>query len=180
MYVHVHACIHIDAYGKQWAAREKVALTTLNEWACAVKRLVENRIIMLKGHRQNTQKKQTLKDPAGKQTLDKLHEDYVLAPTDKTGIINTIRKYLRKSDNSGASTYMYLCCNETVDQIIDCYVDFMRRNNIKDFDKLPSFYCMPKLHKNPYGHRFIAASSACATKPLSRLLMQCLKLILKQ
>ena len=38
---------------------------------------------------------------------------------------------------------------------------------------------MPKLHKNPYSHRFIAASSACTTKPLFRLLMQCLKLILK-
>ena len=40
---------------------------------------------MLKGRCQNTQKKQTLKDPAGKQTLDKLHEDYVLAPADKAG-----------------------------------------------------------------------------------------------
>ena len=90
----------IDAYRKHSAAQEKVVLTTLNEWACTVKRLVENR---LKGCRQNTQKKQTLNDPAGKQTLEKLHEDYVLAPADKAGITslsyvnNTIRKYLRKS-----------------------------------------------------------------------------------
>ena len=54
----------IDAYRKQWTAREKVALTTLNEWACTVKMLVENRIKTLKGRRQNTQKKQTLKNPA--------------------------------------------------------------------------------------------------------------------
>ena len=29
----------IDAYRKQWAAREKVALTILNEWACTVKKV---------------------------------------------------------------------------------------------------------------------------------------------
>ena len=81
------------------------------------------------------------------------------------------------TNNPGASTY--LRCNETVDQIIDSHVYFMRRNNIKipeDFVKLPNFYWMPKLHKNPYVDRFIAASSACTTKPLSRLLTQCLKL----
>ena len=36
---------------------------------------------------------------------------------------------------------------------------------------------MPKLHKSPYSHRFIAASSACTTKPLSKLLALCLKLL---
>ena len=48
-----------------------------------------------------------------------------------------------------------------------------------DNEKLPSFYWLPKLHKNPYSYRFIAASSACTTKPLSKLLTQCLKLVLK-
>ena len=38
---------------------------------------------------------------------------------------------------------------------------------------------MPKLHKNSYGHRFIAASASCTTKPLSKLLTHCLQLILK-
>ena len=38
---------------------------------------------------------------------------------------------------------------------------------------------MPKLHKSPYSHRFIAASSACTTKPLSKLLTLCLKLVLR-
>ena len=60
---------------------KEVALTTY----FTVKRLVENRIKTLKGCHQNTQKKRTLKDPAGKQILDKLHEDYVLAPADKAG-----------------------------------------------------------------------------------------------
>ena len=81
-------------------------------------------------------------------------------------------------NNSGVSTY--LLCNEPVDKVI--HLGFMEKHNIdvpKDFIKLPSFYWLPKLHKNPYGHRFIAASSACTTKPLSRTLTHCLKLILK-
>ena len=84
---------------------------------------------MLKGRHQNTQEKQTLKDPAGKQ---KLHEDYVLAPADKAGnnVISICKQYYKEiltkelTNNSGASTY--LRCNETVDQIIDSHVDFMR------------------------------------------------------
>ena len=49
----------------------------------------------------------------------------------------------------------------------------------EDMKRLPGFYWMPKLHKNPYGHRFIAASASCTTKPLSKLLTHCLQLILK-
>ena len=52
-------------------------------------------------------------------------------------------KYLRKSLQITPEPQR---CNETVDQIIDSHVDFMRRNNIKipeDFVKLPSFHCMP-------------------------------------
>lgn len=43
---------------------------------------------------------------------------------------------------------------------------------------LPSFYWLPKLHKNPYGSRFIAASYKCTTKPLSKLLTTSLSMII--
>ena len=36
--------------------------------------------------------------------------------------------------------------------------------------ELPYLYCIPKLHKNSYKHRYIAGSSKCSTKPLSLLL----------
>ena len=35
-------------------------------------------------------------------------------------------------------------------------------------------YWIPKMHKNPYKHRFIASSSKCSTKPLSILLTKLL------
>ena len=47
-----------------------------------------------------------------------------------------------------------------------------------ELECLPSFYWLPKLHKQPYGNRFIAASYRCTTKPLSRLLTSCLNTII--
>ena len=43
-----------------------------------------------------------------------------------------------------------------------------------EHEDLPSFYWLPKLHKNPYGKRFTAASNKCTTKSLSKLLTTCL------
>ena len=40
-------------------------------------------------------------------------------------------------------------------------------------EQLPDLYWLPKLHKTPYGSRFIAASCRCTTKPLSGLLTAC-------
>ena len=47
-----------------------------------------------------------------------------------------------------------------------------------EHEDLPSFYWLPKLHKNPYGKRFIAASNKCTTKSLSKLLTTCLAKII--
>ena len=44
-------------------------------------------------------------------------------------------------------------------------------------EKLPTFYWLPKLHKRPYKARFIANSSSCTTKSLSKVLTSCLTAI---
>jgi hypothetical protein len=36
--------------------------------------------------------------------------------------------------------------------------------------ELPYLYWIPKLHKNPYKHRYLDVYSKCSTKPLSLLL----------
>ena len=50
----------------------------------------------------------------------------------------------------------------------------MNINVEPEHEDLPSFYWLPKLHKNPYEKRFIAASNRCTTKSLSKLLITCL------
>ena len=50
---------------------------------------------------------------------------------------------------------------------------FGTQTNNEELD-LPYIYWIPKMHKNPYKHRFIAGSSKCSTKPLSILLTKLL------
>ena len=47
----------------------------------------------------------------------------------------------------------------------------------EDQERLPGFYWLPKLHKQPYKSRFIANSSSCTTTELSKLLTSCLTTI---
>ena len=61
------------------------------------------------------------------------------------------------------------------------HLQYMTNVNIDvepEHEDLPSFYWLPKLHKNPYGKRFIAASNKCTTKSLSKLLTACLATII--
>ena len=60
------------------------------------------------------------------------------------------------------------------------HLSFMANKNIvvmPELQHLQSFYWLPKLHKQPYGARFIAASNKCTTKTLSKLLTSCLSTI---
>jgi len=50
----------------------------------------------------------------------------------------------------------------------------------KEMDKLPTFYWLPKMHKDPIKPRFIAASYRCTTKNCSQRLSLYLKAILDQ
>ena len=47
----------------------------------------------------------------------------------------------------------------------------------EDQERLPTFYWLPKLHKNSYKARFIANFSSCMTTELSKLLTSCLTTI---
>ena len=67
-----------------------------------------------------------------------------------------------------------------VPSVINTHLRYMSSKNIKiplDMEHLPCLYWLPKLHKTPYGCRFIAASNKCTTKPLSGLLASCLTTI---
>ena len=48
-----------------------------------------------------------------------------------------------------------------------------------DWSTLASFYWTAKMHKTPVGSRFITASNRCAIKPVSQVLTQCFRQVLK-
>ena len=108
----------------------------------------------------------------------------MLVPADKASnnVIMVCKKYyldvVIKELNLN-NTYKEVHNNSV--NIISRHLDYMVKNDIdvqEQHEELPSFYWLPKLHKKPYGSRFIAASNTCTTKQLASLLTSCFKTIL--
>ena len=67
------------------------------------------------------------------------------------------------------STSIYVPAQLTKDKLLLRHIDTLTKSNIKiDKPDLPTFYWLPKLHKNPYKSRFISNSSHCSTTILSK------------
>ena len=67
------------------------------------------------------------------------------------------------------STRAYVPADLTKDKLLQRHIDSLTKSNIKiDKIDLPTFYWLPKLHKNPYTSRFISNSSHCSTTILSK------------
>ena len=69
--------------------------------------------------------------------------------------------------SSVLQTHMYVQDDRGSQCVILEHLQYMTKVNIDvepEHEDLPSFYWLPKLHKNPYGKRFIAASNKCTTK----------------
>ena len=64
---------------------------------------------------------------------------------------------------------MDFSASEVLDNHKSVLTSFGIQTNNEEID-LPYIYWIPKMHKNPYKHGFIAGSSKCSTKPLSILL----------
>ena len=88
----------IDLYAEQWSKREQVDLKYLSEWKDQIKELVVERISSLK-EKIRSPKQKILNDPGVKDTLRRLHDDFVLVPADKTAnsVIVVCKKYYIKT-----------------------------------------------------------------------------------
>ena len=83
----------IDLYAKNWSKREQVELKYLSEWKDQLKELVSDHISDLKRHFKSPKCK-VLDQPNVKDTLHKLHANYVLVPADKAAnVITLCKKY---------------------------------------------------------------------------------------
>ena len=108
----------------------------------------------------------------------------MLVPADKASnnVIVVCKKYYLDvviKELSLNNTYKEVHNNNV--NIISRHLDYMVKNEIdvqEQHEQLPSFYWLPKLHKKPYGSRFIAASNKCTTKQLSSVLTSCFKTVL--
>ena len=171
----------VEEYARKWAKQEEVELDTLSEWVKSVKHHLKRRIYMV-SRSVNTKPKSTLDDPFVSRYLEDLHDHFVIVSADKAPnnvvfickafYYSCLREELDDSDNRNASS-TYQRTNLTKSEILIDHRSVLSSFgvNTKDDDiDLPSLYWIPKLHKDPYKQLFIAGSSSCSTKPLSKLL----------
>ena len=178
----------IDLYAKNWFKREQVELKYLSEWKDQLKELVADRISNLKGHFKSPKCK-VLDQPDVKDTLHKLHANYVLVSADKAAnnVIIVCRKYYIDTlvkelgiNNVNINNPTYIPIDDSFETIMTSHNQFVTSVGLEiseEDQNLPYLYWTPKLHKSPYKHRFVAGSSKCTTKDLSCLLTKVLSTI---
>ena len=178
----------IDLYAKNWSKREQVELNYLSEWKDQLKELAADRISNLKGHLKYPKCK-VLAQPGVKDTLHKLHANYILVPADKAAnnVIIVCKKYYIDTLVEELGINIVNINNPTYIQIDDSFETIVKSHNqfitsvglemSEEDQNLPYMYWTPKLHKSPYKHQFISGSSKCTTKNLSCLLTKVLSTI---
>ena len=172
----------IDLYAEQWSKWEQVDLKYLAEWKDHVKELVVERISSLKEKIQSPKQK-VLNDPDVKDTLRRMHDDFVLVPADKAAnnvivvckrcYIETLIKELGINTTNISPNSTCIPSTDSFDEILKSHCKFIESVGLEmseDNKNLPYLYWTPKLHKVPFKHCVIAGSSKCTTKDLSRLL----------
>ena len=132
-------------------------------------------------------KQNIVNDPDVKDTLRRLHDDFVLVPADKAAnnvivvckkyYIDTLIKELGINTTNISPNSTYIPSTDSFDEILKSHCKFIESVGLEmsEVDKnLPYLYWISKLHKVPFKHRFIAGSSKCTTKDLSCLLTKVL------
>ena len=163
-------------------------LKYLSEWKDQLKELVADGISNLKGHLKSSKCK-VLDQPDVKESLHKLHANYVLVPADKAAnnVIIMCKKYYIDTLVKDLGINNVNINNPTSIQIDDSFETIVKSHNqfitsvglemSEEDQNLPYLYWTPKLHKSPYKHQFISGSSKCMTKYLSCLLTKVLSTI---
>ena len=158
----------INSLCQQVAAKNSLALNSLDEWKNLILRKVNDKIIFLKGKKLQTFKNPILNQGNVKAYLETLQERYVIVPIDKASnnfAFVCKRYYVMRLlsevgiPNGNCDTYEVTSRDKL--SIIDNNVSLCIRYGLKVSEKekcLPIMYWMPKMHKNPTDARFIIAS----------------------
>ena len=172
-----------EIYARQWAKKEDVELDTLSEWIKSIRDVVKRRIRRLK-HSVNTRYESIFRDPDVVH-VSRLHENFAIVPADKASnnytfvckkhYVDILIEELGLHLLPGNPTYNLtdFSASEVLDNHKSVLTSFGIQTNNEELD-LPYIYWIPKMHTNPFKHRFIAGSSKCSTKPLSILLTKLL------
>ena len=177
----------VEDYARRWVKQEDVELDSLSEWIKSIRHLLKRRMYMA-CRSVNNKPKSVFNDIYVNNNLADLHKHYVIVPAAKASnnvvfvckayYFGCLKKELDLDVSITNSTYQRT--NFLKDEILANHRSVLSSFNIDTVGKdpdLPLLYWIPKLHKDPYKQRFIACSSSCSTKPLSKLLTSILTTI---
>ena len=110
--------------------------------------------------------------------LRNLQKMFVLCPADKASnnivvICCSLYVHILRSELTSAGS-AYTEEKRTQKSILTDHKNFLSRWHLPFEEGLPFLYWLPKLHKNPFGSRFIAACGRCSTKVVSQLVSKVL------
>ena len=153
------ACEHDEEYARRWAKKEDVGVDTLSEWIKSIADVIKRRIRRLK------HSVIVPSDKASNNYTFVCKRHYVRILTEKLG--------LNSLPGNPTHNLTEFFPSEVLDNHKSVPTSFGIEASEVELD-LPYIYWIPKMHKNPYKHRFIAGSSKCFTKPLAILLTKLL------
>ena len=160
----------VHNYNTSMASRGDLFLQRKNTFQNGIRCIVE-RISSLK-EKIRSPKQKILNDPDVKDTLRRLHDDFVLVPADKAAnnVIVVCKKYHIETliKELGINTTIispnstYILSTDSFDKILKSHCKFIESVGLEmsgEDKNLSYLYWTPKLHKVPFKHRFIAGSS---------------------
>ena len=157
--------MHVKRMPGNGPRKEDVELDTLSEWIKSIGEVVKRRIRRLK-HSVNTRSESIFRDPDVVRELSRLHENFVIVPADKASnnytfvckrhYVDILIEELGLHSLPGNPSYIltYFSASEVLDNHKSVFTSFGIQSNSEELD-LPYIYWIPKMHKNPYKHRFI-------------------------
>ena len=173
-----------EEYARRWAKKEDVEVDTLTEWIKSIADVLKRWIRRLK-RSVNTRHEYIFCDPEVVRQRSRPHENVVIVPADKASNNYTFvcKKYYvsilieELGLNSLPGNPSYNLTDFSASEVLDNHKSVLNSfgiNSNEDELDLPYMFWIPKMHKNPYKHRFIAGSARCSTTILSIFLTKLL------
>ena len=147
----------VAEYKSKWSKKEGVDIIVFNEWEHKVNEGIRRRIRLLRGKHINRRKQHVLKSRKHLNYLRELQSKYVLVPADKAAnnvIVVCKKYYLQVVIRELTTTSTYELVDRECMHVVTEHLRFMINYKIHmgpELRYLPSFYWLPKMHKQPYG-----------------------------
>ena len=114
--------------------------------------------------------------------LLRLQQKFVFIPTDKAGNNITVvckKYYMESIEQEVFNSENFVDTNLTPTDVAARHTEFLKQYGLKLSGGIPFLYWTSKLHKNPFGKRFITSGKGGSLETLSINIGICLKTILK-